>query len=118
MTAGLEVFVQLVMAAITTDPLRSCWVGRAMTAAAGARLPATSAAPPSKSKRATSSLAGFSSTAKAEVKLCQTAGSGTRSWGRFGPATLGSTLLRSSSSSSLKTGVSDSSLRNIPCAWV
>ena len=106
--------MQLVMAAMTTEPSRSRWVGRALTAVAGARPPATSAAPPSKSNRATSSLAGFSSTAKAEVKLSHTDGSDTRSWGRFGPATLGSTVLRSSSSSSLKTGVSESSVRNIP----
>src|SRR5207237_1028713 len=81
-----EVLVQLVMAAMTIEPLRTRWVGRAMTAVAGARPPATSAAPPSKSNRATSSLAGFSSTAKAEAKLSHTDVSDPRYRVRFGSA--------------------------------
>ena len=37
--------------------------------------------------------------------------------GRFGPATLGTTLARSSSTISLKVGISESSVRNMPCSF-
>src|SRR5207245_1869916 len=114
-TEGFEVLVQLVIAAITTEPLRTCAAGLAITAVACCFSPSTSATPPSESNRATSLLLGLSSMAKAVLKLSHTRGSATRSCGRFGPARLGSTAFRSSSSSSLKTGVGESSVRDIAC---
>src|SRR5690242_21941405 len=101
MTDGFEVLVQLVIAAMTTHPSSSFATGSAMTATAAR----PSTGPPSSVRREIASGLGFGLLAKAAVKLSQTLGSGARSWGRFGPARLGSTLVRSSSSSSLHFSV-------------
>ena len=84
MTDGFEVLVQLVIAAITMSPSLKRW-GRpstgidrgALTWTVSARVRSNDAATPSR---------------------------GTRSCGRFGPARLGWTVPRSSSSVSVKTG--------------
>ena len=97
-TDGLEVLVQLVMAEITTEP----WVS---------------------SKESpfcrTGTVLGVSPpfmVGRASAKDCLTPRNGTRSWGRRGPARLGSTSLRSSSRVSVNTGSGVSSVRNSPCS--
>ena len=88
MTSGLEVFVQLVIAAITTAPLESsnelpCPSAPAATATGVALAPAAT-----------------SSAMVTRAERCASA-SAIRSCGRFGPAMLGSISVRSSSSTSL-----------------
>src|SRR5260221_13180217 len=114
MTDGLDVFVQLVIAAMTTDPCSSLAAGLGATTTAALPL----IGPPSSDRRDIASGSGFGPLPNAPVKLCHTFGSDTRSCGRFGPARLGSTLARSSSSSSLKRGVAAPSTRNRACALV
>ena len=113
-TEGFDVFVQLVIAAITTHPSSSVAAGRCATATVAR----PSTGPPSWVRREIASGSGFGGRVKALVKLFQTFGSGTRSCGRFGPATLGSTCVRSSSRSSVKRGVGAPSTRNSPCSLV
>ena len=131
-TDGFDVLVQLVMAAMTTAPCRrvnveplystftpSCsWAESSdalvatavadnsgvaeisvafLTAAAAAGVPALSISPPIASR--------YISFARE---------SGTRSCGRFGPARLGSTVERSSSRLSVKTGSGVASVRKEP----
>src|SRR5208337_373966 len=91
---GLEVFVQLVMAAITTAPLES--------------------SKPSPLFFTGTFVAGVPSTTL--VKDAFAFLSATRSCGRFGPATVGSTLLRSSSSESLNAGSGVASVRKRYCS--
>src|SRR5690606_11876551 len=94
-TLGLEVLVQEVMAAMTTEPLRSTWDWPPRVTLASLTLPPTAVPPPpSLSSRATSP-AGFSCIASSSSKAAGTPGRGTRSWGRRGPARLGSTSPRS-----------------------
>src|SRR6185312_4519980 len=99
-TEGFEVLVQLVIAAMTTHPFSSLAAGFAATATATRPL----TGPPSSASRPSASVLGFGPLPNAFVKLSQTLGSGARSWGRLGPARLGSTLARSSSSSSVNFG--------------
>ena len=80
-TEGLEVLVQLVMAAITTQPFSSLAAGLAATAVAVRPL----IGPPSSRRRETDSGLGLGPLPNAFVKLSQTFGSGARSCGRFGP---------------------------------
>src|SRR5436190_2144537 len=84
MTDGLEVLVQLVIAAITTDPFSTLASGLAATATAARPL----IGPPSSVRREIASGSGLGDLVNAVVKLFQTSGSATRSCGRFGPATL------------------------------
>src|SRR6202158_1712931 len=91
MTEGVDVLVQLVMAAITTHPLSSLAAGLAATAVAARPL----TGPPSSARRPSESGLGFGPLPNAAVKLSQTFGSGARSCGRLGPARLGSALARS-----------------------
>src|SRR5260370_30785997 len=112
MTEGWEVLVQLVTGAITTEPFSSLATGSAATARAARPF----IGPPSSVRREIASALGLGLLAKAAVKLSQTLGSGARSWGRFGPARLGSMLDRSSSSSSLNFGVGSPSVRKSPCS--
>src|SRR5690348_2836011 len=100
MTDGLEVLVQLVIAAMTTDPFSIVAVGLAATATVARPL----IGPPSSVSREMASGSGLGPLPNAVVKLLKMFGSATRSCGRLGPARLGSTLLRSSSSSSLNFG--------------
>ncbi len=104
-TAGFDVFVQLVIAAITTEP----WRTAPSLSATGSSVPgstvssrstATSAFPPSSTSRPTSvaSGSGSSRSRNASTNEPHTRDSGTRSCGRFGPATEGSIAARSSSS--------------------
>src|SRR5690606_6877967 len=87
--------VQEVMAAMTTEPLRSTWDWPPRVTLASLTLPPTAVPPPpSLSSRATSP-AGFSCSASSSSKAAGTPGRGTRSWGRRGPARLGSTSPRS-----------------------
>ena len=82
MSEGFEVFVQLVMAAMTTAPLeRSNESPLFRTATCFADVPST--------------------TFVKEDFACRSA---TRSCGRLGPATVGSTVPKSNSSVSLKSG--------------
>ena len=84
MTAGFEVFVQLVMAAMTTSPSFKVF-------------PAFS----------------FSTSFRKAEGACA---SGTRSCGRLGPETLGSTVDRSISRISLNSGGGVFASRHKPCA--
>ena len=90
-TDGLDVLVQLVIEAMTTEPLPSA--------------EASGGAPPTRSP-------------KASVNDAHTRGRGWRSWGLRGPARLGSMVERSRSRTSLKTGSGSSSVRNRPCSFV
>ena len=94
-TEGFEVFVQLVIAAITTAP----WSIAAVATAAGA--PAGE---------------GSAKVASASWKRSRATRSGTRSCGRRGPAMLGSTSPRSSASVSLKRGSGVCSSCQRPCS--
>ena len=106
--------MQLVMAAITTQPCSTCASCLAWTATVA--LPSTG--PPSSVSLEIASGSGLGPALKTVLKLSHTFGSGTRSCGRFGPATLDSTFVRSSSSSSVKFGVGAPSTRNRPCSLV
>src|SRR5260370_11921914 len=97
MTEGFDVLVQLVMAAITTQPFSSLATGSAATATAARPF----IGPPSSVRREIASALGLGLLAKAAVKLSQTLGSGARSWGRFRPARLGSMLDRPTPTTSL-----------------
>ena len=113
-TDGFEVFVQLVMAAMTTQPFSTL----ASCLACTATVARPSTGPPSSVSRDIASGSGLGPGLKTVLKLLHTSGSDTRSCGRLGPATLDSTLLRSSSSSSLNFGVTEPSTRNSPCSFV
>src|ERR1700733_619751 len=92
-TEGLEVLVQLVMAAMTTAP--SCMVSLWLLTESSADL----------------------GSAPSEVrKFCFTSGRLMRSCGRLGPAREGTTEARSSSSVSLYTGSGTLTSRNRPCS--
>src|SRR5207245_5677617 len=93
MTDGFDVLVQLVIAAITTDPFSTVASGLAATATVARPL----MGPPSSVRREIASGSGLGPLVKTVVKLFHTSGSATRSCGRFGPATRDSTLLRSTS---------------------
>ncbi len=113
-TDGLEVFVQLVIAAMTTQPFSSVLAGFAATAVAARPL----TGPPSSDNLDRASASGWGPFPNAAVKLSHTRGSGARSWGRLGPARLGSTFVRSSSSSSENFGMALPSTRKSPCSFV
>ena len=105
-TPGFEVFVQEVIAAITTDP----W----------ARL-----APPFPARAVRANWTGSSPNPRSATGAVSERRnddfipeSATRSCGRFGPARLGSTAARSSSSDSLYSGSGVSSVRKSPCRLV
>src|SRR5438552_1935363 len=85
MTDGLEVLVQLVIAAITTDPFSTLASGLAATATAARPL----IGPPSSVRREIASGSGLGDLVNAVVKLFQTSGSATRSCGRLGPGRQG-----------------------------
>nr|WP_236649835.1 glutaminase [Rhodopirellula sp. SM50] len=114
---GFEVFVQLVMAAMTTEPsvTDAAAVGCSKFSFEALKYP-LAFAPPSALKRASSSgLASAAAPSKTVWNDSLTPPSATRSCGRVGPATLGSTLLKSKSRISLKFGATASSVRNKPC---
>ena len=113
-TDGFEVFVQLVIAAITTQPSSSF----ASCLACTATVARPSTGPPSAVRREMASGSGLGPGLKTVVKLLHTSGKATRSCGRFGPATLDSTFVRSSSRSSVNFGVGAPSTRNRPCSLV
>src|SRR5579863_1937800 len=97
-TVGLDVFVQEVMAAITTSP----WPMVVLLPSSIARLLAVSSF--------------FQVLIRCSAKLAAMPDSGTRSCGRIGPAIEGSTVLMSSDNVSVKTGSGDFALRQRPCA--
>src|ERR1700688_5041081 len=98
MTLGFEVLVQDVMAAITTSPWpRSCWR-------------------PSTGEHLAISLPLPNSLSSEVAKLCLRSLRATRSCGRLGPASEGSTCDNSSLSTSVKTGSGVVLVRNMPCA--
>src|SRR5262245_33601997 len=105
-TDGLLVLVQLVMAAMTTAPcvmLDECPLS--LTAAVLVN------SPPDKPKPR--------SVTGAVSDLCQVAfmpASGTRSCGRLGPASDGSTVLRSSDTVLVNVGAGVASVRKSPCS--
>ena len=101
-TEGLEVFVQLVIAAMTTEPWRSS--PRSPPISSGTVL-------------ARAAVSGTNSRS-ASPQAVFTLPSGTRSCGRRGPARLGSTEPRSSSIVSLNSGSGTSATRKSPCARV
>ena len=107
-TDGFEVLVQLVIAAITTEPCRSS-AGLPPSSSA-TFLPLSSGVSP-KPRSLTGAVSAFWN----ELFMAE---SGTRSCGRFGPARLGSTVARSSSSVSLNTGSGIPAVRNRPCSLV
>src|SRR5262245_29914057 len=131
MTDGFEVFVQLVMAAITTEPCDTwciSWLrvmatrgGRTCDAVAACAAPTAAWAPPSAVKRATAFSGGFGAVLRCKfgsdvAKFSFTWLSGTRSCGRVGPASDGSTVARSSSSVSEYTAAGVAAVRNRPCS--
>jgi hypothetical protein len=78
---------------------------------------ASSTSPPvGRSSPIRSSLTDCSPSGKFVRKFSRSASSGTRSWGRRGPATDGTTVARSSSSLSSKTS-SSPALRHSPCSF-
>ena len=124
-TVGFDVFVQLVIAAITTEPCRTTpWFSGTGSSDPGSTRSSVSTAtvglPPSSRRRPTSvgSGSGSSRSRKASTNEDHTCGSATRSCGRFGPATEGSTSDRSRSTTSLKVGSGSPSRRNNPCSFV
>ena len=102
----------VVIAAMTTQP-SSRLAGRRCATATATR---PSIGPPSSVNLEMASGSGFGLCTNADVKLSHTLGSETRSCGRLGPATLGSTVARSSSSSSLKRGVAAPSTLKRSCS--
>ncbi len=98
-TLGFDVFVQLVIAAITTDPCSSC-------------VSTATAAPPASA----TFLMPFCSSGSALANDVLAAASVTRSCGRRGPARLGTTVPRSSVSVSVYSASGVESSRNSPCA--
>src|SRR5688572_4959089 len=101
-TDGLEVLVQLVMAAMTTEPWRT--LGSA-GAVAGAAAPG-----------GVVGFLGLISEGRAVSNDFRAPDSGTRSCGRLGPATLGSTWARSSSITSEYCASGTSGPANRPCS--
>src|SRR4029077_12048652 len=115
-TEGFEVLVQLVMAAITTLPLRKAFFTPGGTCSScGESSTPTAVLPPSCSQRVSPLALTAAEAADCEIALAATGlisdgrdarndspawDSATRSWGRFGPARLGSTVERSSASNS------------------
>src|SRR5437867_5739923 len=119
-TLGFDVFVQLVIAAITTEP----WSTRC---AAGATAgPSATATDPSLIIAAAARITDGGSAAffAADCMLPSAVWnplfaclSDTRSCGRLGPARLGSMAPRSSSMTSEYTGSASAAVRKIPCAF-
>ena len=97
-TLGFEVLVQEVIAAITTSP----WP--------------TSKSRPSTGTRLFASPGFLNSPSSAAAKPCLDSASSTRSCGRFGPASDGSTLEMSSSRVSVNTGSGVDFVRHMPWA--
>ncbi len=116
-TDGLEVFVQLVMAAMTTEPLPiSARPSPVSTSTAVADGLSATATPPAGSAPGLDEPEPSNLPGKAERKFSRTPDSATRSCGRLGPARLGSTVDRSSSRTSENSGTGISSVRKSPCA--
>ena len=90
-TEGFEVLVHEVMAATVTAPSRRCSAKPVPNTSLGSRPNAVRKAPRAPDKE-------------------------TRSWGRLGPAKLGSTLDRSNSTYSEYVGSRDSASCQMPCA--
>ncbi len=105
-TDGFEVLVQLVIAAMTTAPWPIVALAPA-TSSGTVRAASFSASPKPRS------LTGAVSDLRNAAFICE---SGTRSCGRFGPARLGSTVERSSSSVSVNTGSGVAAVRKRPCS--
>src|SRR5262249_3544496 len=99
-TEGFEVFVQLVIAAITTEPCVS-WPSP---------LPACNEEVPFPPGRDSKNDASAFSNDSFEER------NGTRSCGRLGPAKLGSTVDRSNSNLSVNMGSGDEDVWNSPCS--
>src|SRR5213075_1351985 len=116
-TDGLEVLVQLVIAAITTDPcVNTCSMSSMRMLECDGRGGASPACPPSPSHRPTGAapaetaattaggVVGFIRDGSASANFRGTSRNPTRSCGRRGPAMLGSTVARFSSSVSVYVG--------------
>jgi len=106
MTEGFDVLVQLVIAAMTTEPCRSS-AFRPFIERATDRSVSSGASPKPRS---------FTGAVRAARNARFIPERGTRSCGRFGPARLGSTVARSSSRVSLKAGSGVSEVRKRPCS--
>ena len=107
-TLGLLVLVQLVIAANTTAP---CPIWSAWPCSRTVPVRARAAPSSAKPRLAVGAVS-------ASANACFTCTSGTRSWGRFGPARLGTTLPRSSASRFVNSGVGAAAVRNIPCSFM
>ncbi len=105
-TLGFDVLVQLVMAAMATEP----WRIVASVPATGAEASRRSAPSPKP--------CGPTGAVRLSRKVACTSDSVMRSCGRFGPAIDGCTLARSSSMMDSKVGSGVSSVRKRPCAFV
>src|SRR6185312_7842822 len=127
MTDGFEVLVQLVMAAMTTSPCVRLRASTCLCAAGDVGSSCPAAAPPSASMRASwrasgdapllfALVLGTINDGNASANDFFTCPSGTRSCGRFGPATLGSILLRSSSTTCEYDASGVFALWNRPCS--
>src|SRR5690606_8273743 len=123
MTDGFDVLVQLVIAAMATAP---CPIPVASMGACGAWPDSPSVLAPAAGEAAPFAApvvsaragAGGSRDGNAASNDDFACDSGMRSWGRRGPAMLGSTVLRSSSSVSLNTGSGLDALWNNPCSFM
>src|SRR5947209_6729568 len=121
MTDGFDVFVQLVIAAMTTEPSFTWTVrGRSATAAVAGVAGATIVFAASFTGFGPSVVPGFVMPVVGfgPMNDSQTLPSGTRSCGRFGPASDDSIVERSTSMSSSNDAVGAPCSRNIPCAFV
>ena len=121
-TLGFDVFVQDVIAAITTWPCcrlkRSSLYSQGTPPSLFTGLPSetiVAAALPAGVVAATCDASCAANASRYIALLCD---NGTRSCGRFGPARLGTTVVKSSSSVSVKTGSGVASVRKSPCSFV
>src|SRR6185503_6209027 len=113
MTLGFDVLVQLVIAATTTDPWSSPSRPGATSVATATAAGCAAGEPISPGFSGTAlGLRSVNMTSSACWNLYFDCRSDTRSCGRFGPARLGSTVERSSSSVDVYTGSAAPALRN------
>ena len=108
MTEGFEVLVQLVIAAMVTAPWASVLVSPFISTGA---VRARSSGPRPKPRSFTGATRDLRNDSFIAFK-------GTRSWGRLGPASDGSTVERSNSMLSVKTGSGESFVRKSPCSFM
>src|SRR6185312_2654328 len=122
-TDGFEVLVQLVMAAITTEPWRRASAAP-LPATSGSAMARPAAEPPTAWRpgaagaRVLPVLPAAVITASSFSTAALTSHRRTRSCGRRGPARLGSTVPRSSDSESEYSGSGEAAVWKRPCSFI